>query len=104
TSTNTNPTAGPVGPAGWSSITTAAGYSANSPFDITTPAMDLSSVLKVNYSLTVPEQIVNNGHQIRVHFRSSTSDTVTLGGQVFTLSQFHFHDPAENTLRGYAHP
>ena len=104
TSTNTNPTAGPVGPAGWSSITTAAGYSFNSPFDITTPAINLSSLLSVNYTPAVPEQIVNNGHQIRVQFKSSTSDTVTLGGRVFTLSQFHFHGPAENTLHGYVYP
>ena len=103
TSANTNPTAGPVGPAGWSSITTAAGYPFKSPFDITTPAINLSSVLSVNYTPAVPEHIVNNGHQIRVHFKSSTSDTVTLGGQVYTLSQFHFHDPAENMLHGYVY-
>ncbi|MGZ5983263.1 MAG: hypothetical protein ACXWO3_20310, partial [Isosphaeraceae bacterium] len=42
TSTNTNPTAGPVRPAGWSSITTAAGYPFKSLFDITTPAINLS--------------------------------------------------------------
>ena len=100
TSTNTNPSAGPVGPAGWSSITTAAGSPFVSPLNITTPAIDLSSVLSVNYTPAVPEQIVNNGHQIRVQFNSSTSDTVTLGGKVYTLSQFHFHDPAEHTVHG----
>ena len=61
-------------------------------------------MLSVNYTPAVPEQIVNTGHQIRVHFKSSTSDTVTVGGQVYTLSQFHFHEPAENTLHGYVYP
>src|SRR5271165_7190459 len=104
TSPNANPTAGPVGPAGWSSITTIAGKPLDAPVDIRSPATDLSRVLSVNYTPAVPEQIVNTGHQIRVHFKSSTSDTVTLGGQVYTLSQFHFHDPAENTLHGYVYP
>ncbi len=103
TSTNTNPTAGPVGPAGWSSITTAAGNPIEAPTNITTPAINLSSVLSVNYTPAVPEQIINNGHQIQVQFKSSTSDTVTLGGRVYRLSQFHYHDPAENTLHGYVH-
>jgi len=75
----------------------------DAPVDITSPATDLSRVLSVNYSPAVPEQIVNTGHQIRVHFKSSTSDTVTVGGRVYTLSQFHLHEPAENTLHGTAH-
>jgi len=103
-STNTNPTAGPVGPAGWSAITTAAGNPIEAPINITTPAINLSSLLSVNYTPAVPEQIINNGHQIQVQFKSSTSETVTFGGQVYRLSQFHYHDPAENALHGYVYP
>jgi Ca-activated chloride channel family protein len=102
TSPNTNPTTGPVGPAGWSSITTVAGKLFDAPVDITTPAKDLSRVLRINYTPAVPELIVNTGHQIRVHFKSSTSDTVTVGRREYTLSQFHLHEPAENTLHGTA--
>lgn len=58
-------------------------------------------MLSVDYTPAVPKQIINNGHQIKMQFTSSTSDTVTLGDQVYTLSQFHYHDPAENTLHGY---
>ena len=101
TSTNTNPALGPVGPAGWANIAPAGNDGFGSPIDITKPAINLAKVLKVNYSPTVPKDIINNSHQIQVQFPSTaTANTVTAGGQVFTLTQFHYHDPAENTVHG----
>jgi carbonic anhydrase len=102
-STNTDPTQGPVGPAGWANIAPEGNDGFGAPINITTPAINLGKVLKVNYSPTVPKDIINNSHQIQVQFPSTaTSNTVTAGGQVFTLTQFHYHDPAENTVHGRA--
>ncbi|MGO9597491.1 MAG: carbonic anhydrase family protein [Isosphaeraceae bacterium] len=100
TSTNTDPTKGVVGPAGWGNLTTVDGDPFGAPVNITRPAIDLSKVVTVNYAPAVPKQIINNSHQIQAQFNSSTADTVTLGGQVFSLTQFHYHDPSENTVHG----
>jgi carbonic anhydrase len=100
TSSNTDPSQGVVGPAGWGNLTTVDGDPFGSPVNITRPTIDLSKVVSVNYAPAVPKQIINNSHQIQVQFNSSTADTVTLGGQVFTLSQFHYHDPSEDTVHG----
>jgi carbonic anhydrase len=62
----------------------------------------LSKVLTVNYNDAVPKAVINNGAQIQVQFPSNGADTITLGGQVYDLSQFHYHDPSENLVNGKA--
>lgn len=47
-----------------------------------------------------PVTLVNNGHTIQAGLKSATSDTITLDGKPFTLQQFHFHAPSENTVHG----
>jgi carbonic anhydrase len=102
TSTNTDPAQGVVGPAGWGNLTTVDGDPFGSPVNINRPPIDLSKVMTVNYFPAIPRQIINNSHQIQAQFNPSLGDTVTIGGQVFALSQFHYHDPAENTVHGRA--
>jgi carbonic anhydrase len=48
------------------------------------------------------QTIVNNGHTIEVQF--PPSNTMTVGGQTFTLLQMHFHSPSENQLGGRSFP
>ncbi len=45
-------------------------------------------------------EIINNGHTVQVNYRAGSS--ITLGGQLFELKQFHFHAPSENTIEGNA--
>ena len=98
---NSDPTKGPVGPPFWSSITTNGTAPFQSPINITVPPTDLSPYLSVNYASATPSKIMNNGHQIQVQFpTTSTTDTITLGGVNYTLSQFHYHDSSENTVNG----
>jgi carbonic anhydrase len=98
--TDTDPSAGPLGPAGWATIAPAGNEPFESPINITTPARDLSGALSINFNDGTTKQILNNGHQIQVQFPATTGDTISVGVQTFALSQFHFHDPAETTLHG----
>ena len=66
--------------------------------------MDLSQYLTINYANTVPKAIINNGAQIQTQFNTSPSDSINLDGTTYDLSQFHYHDPAENQVNGYTCP
>jgi carbonic anhydrase len=99
---NSDPTLGPVGPANWSTIAPAGSLPFESPINITGAPIDLSKVLTINYPNAVPTQIINNSHQIQVQFPETSTDLITLGGTQFNFSQFHYHDPAENLVNGYA--
>ena len=46
--------------------------------------------------------IVNNGHSIQIN--CDKGSTITLDGMEFTLLQFHFHTPSENTIEGKYFP
>jgi carbonic anhydrase len=97
---NSNPANGPVGPPFWSTVAPAGDLPFESPINITGAPTDLSWVLSVNYNDAVPKQIINNGAQIQVQFPTNGADTITLGGQLYDLSQFHYHDTSENTVNG----
>jgi carbonic anhydrase len=102
--TNTNPANGPVGPAAWSAVAPAAGLPEQSPVNLNVKPIDLRSVLQVNYAPATPTQIINNSHQIQTQFSTAApTDTITLNGTVYRLSQFHYHDPAENLVNGKAY-
>lgn len=103
-SSNTDPKKGPVGPAGWVNILNPGVDGFESPINIATPAINLSSELTINYNPTVPSQSVNNGHQIQVKFNKSADATATVGGTTYYLNQFHFHGFAETTLHGRHNP
>ncbi|SIO34701.1 carbonic anhydrase [Singulisphaera sp. GP187] len=101
---NNNPANGPVGPAAWSKIAPAGALPFESPINITGAPIDLSQVLSIHYNDATPKAIINNGAQIQAQFNSSTSDSIVLDGQTYELSQFHYHDTAENQVAGYTYP
>jgi len=70
-----------------------------SPVNIDTTFKAHIAPLDVHYS-DGPVTIINNGHTIQAGLKSTTADTITLDGTPFTLQQFHFHAPSENTLHG----
>ncbi len=57
--------------------------------------------LHINYRPDATE-ILNNGHTVQVNYRPGS--TLTVDGHHFTLRQFHFHAPSENTIDGRAFP
>jgi carbonic anhydrase len=101
---NNDPANGPVGPAAWSTIAAAGDKPFESPINITGAPIDLSPYLTINYADSVPSAIVNNGAQIQVQFPSTAGASITLDGETFQLSQFHYHDTAENQIDGYTYP
>ncbi len=68
-----------------------------SPIDIraTTPA-DLPPI-QFAYQRT-PLHIVNNGHTIQVNY--SPGSFITVGDERYQLTQFHFHHPSEERIKG----
>lgn len=72
-----------------------------SPIDIHDALTAHPRPLKVKYSLA-PNSIVNNGHTVQVNV--PPGNTITLDGETFTLQQFHFHAPSENTIKGKSFP
>jgi len=101
---NDDPANGPVGPAAWSTIAQAGDRPFEAPINITGSPIDLSQYLTINYADSKPSAVVNNGAQIQVQFPSTASTSITLDGQAFELSQFHFHDASENQVDGHTYP
>ncbi len=100
---NTNPANGQVGPAGWANIAPAGFESFESPINLHGPTVDLGRVLSVNYAPAVPSKAINNSHQIQVQLAPGSGDTITAGGTTYSLAQFHYHGPAENTVNHHAY-
>ncbi|ROP57987.1 carbonic anhydrase [Enterobacter sp. BIGb0383] len=47
-----------------------------------------------------PITLLNNGHTIQAGMRPETQNSITLDNTTWTLQQFHFHAPSENTVHG----
>jgi carbonic anhydrase len=47
-----------------------------------------------------PITLTNNGHTIQAGEKADTRDSITLDKQTWSLQQFHFHAPSENTIHG----
>jgi carbonic anhydrase len=74
-----------------------------SPIDINEGLLDIEvPPVTFNYSMLIPEKIHNNGHTVQVDMRSGGS--IKVDGDEFTLKQFHFHTPSENTVLGKNFP
>jgi carbonic anhydrase len=93
-----------VGPAAWSTVAPAGSLPFESPINITGAPIDLSQFLTIHYNAATPKAIINNGAQIQTQFNSSPSDSIVLDGQTYNLSQFHYHDTAENQVNGFTYP
>ena len=70
-----------------------------SPINIDTTFKTHLSPLDTHY-IDGPITLINNGHTNQAGLKTTTADTVTIDGTPFTLQQFHFHAPSENTVHG----
>jgi carbonic anhydrase len=99
---NTDPANGTVGVYGWGAVAPAGNLPFQSPINITVPPIDLSRYLSLNLPSTTGNVGVT-AHDLRVQF-SGSSQTINLGGTIFTLSGLHFHDPSEDQVDGTGYP
>ena len=70
-----------------------------SPINIDKTLAAHLSALSVHYT-DGPVTLINNGHTIQAGLKTTTGDTVAIDDVIFTLQQFHFHAPSENTVHG----
>lgn len=70
-----------------------------SPVNIDNTLKAHLSPLQTHYT-EGPVKLLNNGHTIQAEERADTRDAITLDNQRWTLQQFHFHAPSENTIHG----
>ncbi|MCA1978296.1 MAG: carbonic anhydrase family protein [Thiobacillus sp.] len=71
---------------------------AQSPIDIRTAKVDKNApALEFAYQ-PKPLALVNNGHTVQVN--EAGAGTLTIGGHVYQLAQFHFHTPSEERIKG----
>lgn len=70
-----------------------------SPINIDSTTKALLSPLDAHY-IDGPVTLTNNGHTIQASEKADTRDSITLDKETWTLQQFHFHAPSENTVHG----
>ncbi len=58
--------------------------------------------IKFNYNMLSAADIINNGHTVQVNLWSGGE--IRVDGEKYTLKQFHFHTPSENTINGKNFP
>jgi len=89
--------AGETGPSHWGG-TCASGH-AQSPIDIHPAEAVHETAPPLNFAYRpTPLHIVDNGHSIQV--RVADGGTLSVGGDRYTLVQFHFHKPSEEAIDG----
>jgi carbonic anhydrase len=74
-----------------------------SPVDIRTKHLKMADLppLVLDYR-PVTLNMIDNGHSIQVNYPKGS--TLTVGGHVYALTEFHFHHPSENRENGKALP
>lgn len=96
---------GETGPEHWAEIDqNDCGGSAQSPIDIIETETD-KTLLPIDFhydTKTRIHDVVNNGHSIQFNFEPD--DYIMIDGDKYELKQFHFHEPAEHTIRGIRYP
>ena len=70
-----------------------------SPVNIDTTLKAQLAPLLTHYT-DGPITLLNNGHTIQAAMKSETENSITLDNIPYTLQQFHFHAPSENTVQG----
>lgn len=105
---------GAEGPAYWGTLSpkfAACGEGRHqSPIDITDATPGATGELRTTFPpaelrIAHHEHIadgINNGHTIQINYPSA--ETLTLGGVVYQLTQYHFHSPSEHTVDGKHFP
>ena len=97
--------AGPAGPDAWGTLDVAYARcgigQAQSPVDIRTTKEAALPPLAPVYRSSHAD-VVDTGHTIQVDL--TDAGALTLDGTPYTLVQFHFHTPSEETVAGQAYP
>lgn len=92
---------GATGPERWGDLDTAWNVAKSgkqqSPVDIRGAQEMSGKPISIDYKPT-PLDLVNNGHTIQMNY--APGSTLTLGEEVYTLKQFHFHTPSEHQVDG----
>lgn len=98
---NSDAANGPVGPYAWDAVAPSGHLPFQSPINFDVPPTNLAPYLQIHYANSTPTDIANNGHELLVEFPANNPSTsINVGGTVFHLAQFHFHDPSEHTVDG----
>lgn len=94
---------GADGPAHWAHLDpeyAACGGKEQSPIDIRVASRADLPPLRFEFK-TGPLQIVNNGYTaVRVDYAPGNANFLLVGGTRYALTQFHFHHPSEEQIRG----
>lgn len=96
---------GETGPEHWSEMDkNDCGGNAQSPVDIVETEKDGAlKPIDFHYNQkTKIHDVINNGHTIQFDFEPG--DYVVINGNQYELKQFHFHEPAEHTIKGVRYP
>ena len=94
---------GPDGPPYWVKNYPDCGRKDQSPINIKSSQRAALPEVKFHYQPS-PLFITNNGHTIQIDFppNETPANTITIGGEEYRLTQFHFHQPSEEQLQGHA--
>jgi carbonic anhydrase len=77
---------------------------AQSPIDISQTQKSALPPLQFDYHSAPVHYVINNGATIRVNFPAPGSgDYLIVGERRYQLTQFHFHHPSEETIKGKAY-
>jgi carbonic anhydrase len=92
---------GALGPQHWPEDYPDCGRKDQTPIDIRTSQAANLPEIEFHYQPS-PLFIENNVHTIQVDFpdTGASANTVTIGGEEYRLTQFHFHQPSEEKLQG----
>ena len=74
---------------------------AQSPIDIRDAVPAKLDAIEFDYHPT-PLHIIDNGHTIQVNYEPGSS--ISVGGKLYQLTQFHFHKSSEERINGKRYP
>lgn len=94
----------PLGPSHWGDLKPEFAPCKNghlqSPIDIRNPQKADLPPIQFDYKDS-PLHIIDNGHTIMINYQPGSS--ISVGGNKYALTQFHFHRPSEETINGKAY-
>jgi carbonic anhydrase len=62
-----------------------------------------ASLPRIKYNYQPGQEVINNGHTIKVGYAAS-GGSMEVDGMTFRLLQYHFHAPSENHIKGKSFP